>query len=394
VLFACATAAGALAQAKQGGGMEKFEKVDPYTKGERALEKKLGYAKFGFLPWRGSEDSTTVQQNMGGIPMLWAETEHFRIGSSLGTYKIPNDRQERAKLELEIARLKHKLGKLKAPKKKLDPYLRLHIYAQRAEDAYAAFVEDFGLTPADFAERGPYLGRPKKILLLLCQRKSEFGRYLRTYENSEVEFVYYTGWPKEGMLLAANVEAISENWKEDKETPVDTMFHCLVVSALGANFINNWGEEIYKAPSWLTFAYGHMCQRRIDPRWTVFDGRDFIYDKSGHSWNWKPRVRNLVKNDFFASAEQMFAWKAYGDLNTRDHMVAWSKLTYLMSVAQGDEQGFLSEVCQPSGGRASRNDEDEQVARQVRALKADYDLTPAGFDQAWARWVLKTYPKK
>lgn len=384
----------AFAQQKPGEGMEEFDEVCPYTKGDRELEKKLGYSKFGFLPWRGAEDSVTVKQNMGGVPMLWVETEHFRIGSSLVSYKIPNNREERARIKEELARLKEKLGKLRAPKKKLDPFLRLHIYAQRAEDAYAAFLEDWGLEEADFKARGPHLGHPNKILLLLCERKSEFGRYLRTYEEMELEYSYRTGWHNDGLLVALNVEAIAENWKEEKEAPVDSMFHCAMVANLGANLIDGWSTPIFSAPEWLVYAYSHYAQRRVEPQWTVFDGRKIIYDKDDDSWNWHPRVRNLVKNDFYASFEKMAGFTDYGDIHNRDHLVGWSKLDYILNAAEGDKQAFLNAATTKLSSRETRNLETPEVTRQVRALEKAFAMTPNEFDAAWAEWVEKTYPKK
>ncbi|MDG2143408.1 MAG: hypothetical protein P8N31_07630, partial [Planctomycetota bacterium] len=168
------------AQKKGKEDMEQFEDVCPYTKGDRELEKKLGYERMGFVTWRDGEDSTIIQENMGAIPMLWVETEHFKIGSSLGTFKIDNNKAQKARIKEEIARLKKKLGKFKAPKKSLDPYLRLHVYAQRAEDIYAQFVEDFGIKPENMPENAQFLGHENKFLLLLCQRKSEYGRYIKT----------------------------------------------------------------------------------------------------------------------------------------------------------------------------------------------------------------------
>jgi hypothetical protein len=383
-----------LAQKKKGDGMEEFDDACPYTKGDRELEKKLGYSKFGFLPWRGAEDSVSVQQNMGGIPMLWAETDHFRIGSSLASYKIPNNREERARIKAELGRLKKKLGRLNAPKKKLDPHLRLHLYAQRAEDAYAAFLEDWGLEEADFKERGPYLGHPNKILLLLCERKSEFGRYLRTYEDTEFEYSYRTGWHSDGLLIALNVEAIAENWREEKEAPVDSMFHCAMVANLGADFIDGWATPIFDAPEWMVYAYSHRAQRRIEPQWTIFDGRKIIYDKDDESWNWQPRVRNLVKNDFFASYEKMASWNEYSDMHNRDHLVSWSKLEYLLDEAEGDQKGFLTAATTKLGGRATKNLETPMVTRLVRALDTAYGLTPEELDAAWVKWVEKTYSKR
>jgi len=379
---------------KKGDGMEEFDEVCPYTKGDKELERKLGYSTFGFVPWRGTEDSKSVQQNMGGVPMLWVETPHFRIGSSLGTYKIPNDREERARIKEELARLKDKLGRLKAPKKKLDPFLRLHIYAQRAEDVYENFIADFEIEPADMT-RGKYGGHKNKILLILCERKSEFGRYLRIYENSEIEFSYRTGWHGEGLLTVVNVEAIAENWREEKEAPVDTMFHCMMASCLASNFVDGWGTPIFSSPTWLTYAYGHYAQKRIDPRYPVFDGRKVIYDKEDDSWNWKPRVRNLVKNDFFASATKMFGFESYEDLHARDHMVGYSKLEYLLTqVEGGDKEKFLTQMTHPIARRDAGGIENPKVARQVRALEEHYGLTPEQLDEGWAKWVERRYPKR
>ena len=376
--------------------MEKFEEVDPYTKGDRELELKLGYSKFGFVPWRNAEDSKSVQENMGGIPMLWVETEHFLIGSSLVTYKIPNDREERERIKDEIGRLKKKLGKLRAPKKELDPYLRLHLYAQRAEDQYAAFVKDMGLDAEQFTKKGTHLGHKDKFRLILCQRKSEFGRYVRTYEQQDIEYSYRTGWRGEGMLVAANVEAIAEHWKGEDDAPIDSMFHCLVTHSLANNFIDGYEQQLFQAPTWLVFGLGHLYTKRIDPRWTFFDGRKVIYDRSDDAWDWYSRVTNLVKNDFFASAEEMFAWKAYGDLGPREHMVAWSKVEYLLTEVEGDKAKFLSLACRSTGNRRKQDDTQapELVTRQTHAMSEALGITPAKFDEEWATWVERTYKRK
>lgn len=377
--------------------MEEFDEECPYTKGDKDLELKLGYSRFGFFPWRYTDDTKSVQENMGGIPMIWIETEHFLIGSTLGTYKIPNDREERARFKEEIGRLKKKLGKLKAPKKKIDPYLRAHIYAQRMEDLYAAFVEDFGLTDADFGRSGTHLGHKDKFRVLLCQRKSEYGRYLRTYEKQEQEYSYRTGWRGEGMLAIANVEAIAEYWKKEPDAPLDTMFHCLIAHCIANNFVDGFHRQhLFRGPEWIVYGIGHRFTERIDPRWKFFDGRKVIYDKDDESWNWEPRVRNLVKNDFFISTEKMFALAEYADIGPRDHMVSWSKLTYLMTEADGDMKKFLGLACYPLANNARNNidPEAELVMRQTRALEEAFGLTPAQLDENWAKWVEKTYKKK
>ena len=160
--------AGALPQEGRGDPeVEQFEEVDPYTLGERELELRLGYERVGFFPWAAGQTTSDVREMMGGIEILWVETEHFRIGSSLKTYDIPGDKAERALLKKELARLKKRLGKLRAPRNELDPWLRLHLYAQRMEELYADFFERFSLSPSDFPDGAPYLGYREKFLVLI-----------------------------------------------------------------------------------------------------------------------------------------------------------------------------------------------------------------------------------
>ena len=242
----------------------------------------------------------------------------------------------------------------------------------------------------------PNLGHKNKFLLLLCQRKSEFGRYLRTYEKQEIEYSYRTGWQREGMFSAANIEAISENWKMENDAPIDTMFHCLIAHCIANNFVDGYEQNLYRSPAWIVYGLGHMYTKRIDQRWPFFDGRKVIYDKDDESWYWKPRVKNLVKNDFYASAEKMFGWKKYDDLGPRDHMVAWSKLEYLVTEAEGDPKKFLSLACSPlTSSRGNEvNPDNELVTRQTNALAEAFGMSPEELDKAWAKWVSKTYKKK
>jgi hypothetical protein len=393
LLIAWAVSLGDAHAQKKDLDYEEFEAVCPYTNGDEELERKLGYVRVGRIPWRGADDSQLVQQNIGGIPMVFVETEHFRIGSSLTTYKIPNDKEERERLRDELGRLRTKLGRLKEPRRELDPWLRVHLYAQRAEDLYRQFHEDWKIEAADYSRRGPHLGFKQKFLLLLCERKSEFGRYLRTYESSDIQYAYRTGWFGEGMLTCVNMEAIAEHWKEERDMPLDSMLACMLSANLAGNFVDGWNFNMFRAPAWLTYGYAHIAQRRFDPRWPVFDGRTTIYGKETDKTDWIPRVGNLVRNDFFASTQEMFGWTKYEDLNQRDHMIAWSRLSYLMSEVEGDPKAFLTASC-PSASGLLPADAEVARTRQAAALKEHFGLTPAQLDEAWAQWVKRAYRRR
>src|SRR5690606_29690223 len=119
---------------------------DPYTMGERQALKDAGYiglGPFGIGRYHGSED---VERLLAGTSMRWIETRHFKIGSSLATYRVPNDRAQRQKLEAELRRLQTRLPAVDPQSRVLDPWLRAHLLAQRCEEVYADFRDRLGMT--------------------------------------------------------------------------------------------------------------------------------------------------------------------------------------------------------------------------------------------------------
>lgn len=375
-------------------GMEEFEADDPYTAGDPDRVRALGYVRLGHGAWHGDHDTRLLQQTMGGIDMLFVETAHFRIASSLGTYEIPNDREERAKVKREVARLKETLGRVKVPRNELDPWLRLHLYAQRAEDAYAAFRADFDLRDEDLGATRPHMGYPDKIRVVLCQRKSEFGRYVRHYHESTTETAYHNVSPRDSLVVAANYEGLTEGWEDVTDVPYDTMLHNVFVSMLAKTFTDSHDGYDFVSPRWFVYGMCHTHLRRVDPEWTYSDGRKPGQGEQRDQWDWEPRVYSLVKNEYFASMRDMFAWRAYEDLHQRDHMVSWSKTQFLLEELEGDRKAFYLATCRYRTRPSDRDDPNAHAARQEAAFRDHFGLTPEEFDEAWAKWVRKTYRRK
>lgn len=379
-----------------GGGMEEFEEVDPYTKGDPERMERLGYRSFGPFQWYERDFTNHVNEAMGSIPMLWVETEHFKIGSTLGTYEIPNDREERDRLADELKRLKKRLGRLRPPRGELDPWLRLHLYAQRAEELYAMFARDFGVGADDFAadESGPYLGNEQKFQLLLCERKSEFRRFVSTYFQKR-DYDTFRWGRADGMFFGTSIESIRDGWPDPDEEPFDAMLHCRMANGLATCFVDGFRSP-FAAPGWLGIALGHVYVRRIDPRWVQAAGETEAQVRGEDDWRWEPRVHGLVQNDFFAATEDMFRWSGYADMNTRDHMVAWSKLDYLLGEAEGDRHGWLwALTSRPRQNEESPEARLEALAQlQREALLAYFELTPEALDEAWSRWVERRYDRR
>ncbi len=378
-----------------GDGMEQFDEVDPYTKGEKELMDKLGYARFAPFGWCNGYTTTDLEEMLGGAPMIWVETEHFKIGSSLSTYKMVADKPEKERIKGELARLKERLGKLKVKRRnRLDPWLRLHLYAQRAEEAYATFFKDFDLKPEDFDKKKPYLGHPNKFLVLVCERKSELSRYTKTVHDQVQEAVFRTGMYNDTMMVGASYESITEDFQGGDARPFDQILHCRILSVLAACFIDGYEGNIFQAPRWVGNVLGHYFVRRVDPRWMLSTGHGPNAAAREDEWKWEPDILKLVKNKFFASTKTMFGWVEYEDMNKRDHMIAWSKMEYLLTQVKGDKKCWLSAVCKKSGGGGGEKKKEEYIARQTRALLACFELTPKELDDAWLKWVKKAYKRR
>ena len=66
--------------------------LDPYTGGKPERLAALGYRSFG--PYVFCQATTEgVCSRLGDVPILWVETQHFRLGSALEEYK-PEDPKE------------------------------------------------------------------------------------------------------------------------------------------------------------------------------------------------------------------------------------------------------------------------------------------------------------
>ena len=114
---------------------EEREK-DPWTKNVPAAMEAAGILRFGNFAWGDGHGTSAIEETLGDMNLLWAETPHFRIASTLGEYSIPNgDRRQKKKLREELEELALILPNLNPRKiRKLDPWLRLHLWATRLED--------------------------------------------------------------------------------------------------------------------------------------------------------------------------------------------------------------------------------------------------------------------
>ncbi|MEO6708161.1 MAG: hypothetical protein ABIP42_01205, partial [Planctomycetota bacterium] len=133
--------------------------VCPWCKNDPAVMAKAGVISHGPIPI-GPKGSADIAANYSGSQWVFLETAHLRWGSNLGSINV--DLKDKARVESELARLRLLLPSVPEKIKKLDPFLRLHLFAMRGEEFFARFQSLLHVTDADFpAQRqakGPYMG--------------------------------------------------------------------------------------------------------------------------------------------------------------------------------------------------------------------------------------------
>jgi len=390
-----------LATSAASQGAKSFARVDPFTKSDPEIIAKAGYASFG--PFRLGDDHTTdqVEKALEGVPLIWVETAHFKLGSGLPEYTLPSDDQEKRRIQAELERLGKKLPDVKAKPKKLDPWLRLHLMAQRLEDTYTEFLAQFGLKETDFpsgpleakaeSAAGPYmgtgrfLGMPAKYTVLVFDKKQHLERYTAIYFGQKAEAPLHKHLTGVGALFYGTAAEFLTG-----EYDNDTALTCALVWGVTQDLAAGFRGAETTLPFVWSEGLGHWFARRTDPRFHFFSGADPAKNRITDEWNWALGVRARVERKVFPSTEAMLAWNETDALEWADHLVLWSRVDFLMSREDGAAGKLLRRLKEP----AAEGAEESGLARSQAALLAAVNLAPAQFDEAWSEWVLKTYPVK
>jgi len=396
-IVSCLVLAGAAAQ----GEGKAFPRVDPYTKSVPEAILAAGYVSFG--PFRFGDDHTTdqVERTLEGVPLIWVETAHFKLGSGLPEYALPSDEQERKRIQVELERLVRQLPDVKVRAKKLDPWLRLHLFAQRLEDTYGEFLRRFDLEESDFPGgpaqpgrtpagsemgAGRFLGMPAKYTVLIFDHKRELERYSMAYLGRTAEQPVHRHFRGVGALFYGTAAEFLEG-----EYRNDSALTCALVSSVTQDLVAGFRGTASAPASCWSEGFGHWFARRIDARYHFFSGSDPAKNRITDEWNWALGVRTRVERKVFPSTETMLGWSASDSLDWADHLVLWSRIDYLMALEGGAAGKFLRRLKDPP---AEGETDETRIARVRAALLEATNLEPGPFDTAWAEWVLKTYPLK
>ncbi len=381
------------APASAQGGREERPEVDPYTEGEAEALAKAGYERIGTFPYLRDVLTDTIGRDLGGVPLLWVETAHFKLGCSLDAIGLPEERDAKKRAQKELADLRKVLPGLKKPKV-LDPWLRMHLYAQRLEALYARFQESFGLEQADFLEggafaTGPHMGMSGKFCVLLVEKESTLARYTQdTFGFSSRSSFRYFDQQSGAMFLGIAAEFLEGSYATDVALHFAVSF--LMTQDLQASFRG----YTHQGPLWWRLGVARWFARDVSERVLLFTTPSGTALREGEEDRpWPPRVRARVGHEIYPSLDDMLAWGSYEEMKLPDHMMSWSKVDYLMSLGPKEARKVLVAMQAPVSWDAPDRDA-ALAARFAEALPEALGQDHASIDAAWAKWVEKEYPKK
>jgi len=366
---------------------------DPYTDLDPERLEAAGYVRFGPFELAKSHTTKDVQALIGADWMLWVETAHFKIGSTLAERPVYRaDRKVSKRLDGEFDRLRRKLPRVKKKPKEMDPWLTLHLYAQRLEELYAEIAELFGFEEKPSPEPGdpdaaPFLGSRGKFVVILFEQSANLARYTARYagEARESSFRYLYSDVGSMLLATSRESAITA-------TDEDTTFYCSVTANTLRNLIDGYGGYKHRLPYWWTEGLAHWYVRRIEPRsFSPTTAKDQKLDyRKDHEW--EKNVLARVKARYFKPGSELLVIRDPNEMDYYDHVMAWSRVDYLLSLGNEGVATYMrimNEIPSKQGIA-----EKEILAYQERALKEAWNVDPDSLDAQWSKWVLKTYRKR
>lgn len=337
--------------------------TDPFTGGEPKAMQAAGIVAYGPFPWANQQRTEDVDKVLGTSRLIWIETAHFVIGCSLAPAGMPEEPEARKFVNGELVRLNKRWSKFPARASRLDPWLRVHLYAARAEELYAEFAR---LTGHDAAS-GTHLGQKGKFALLLLQKKADLVRYHDRFCNSKSEMSqrhYYDKTDQHGFVLTPEGDELRD------EASVHAQFRYFLVEI--------FADARGGMPFWLSMGLAHWYERQVSTRTILapIKNDESVDPAVQHLWHDKMKARckhegNLLKFHELATRT---------DLGYYGHLQAWSRVDWMMAQDRGRMQAFLAGL---QGGHG--------VSRQIECLEQAFGLESDAFDAVWRAWVLKTY---
>jgi hypothetical protein len=349
-----------------------------------------GIVSHGPFPF-GSFDTLDAEEQLGYLELRWIETEHFRIGMAVDGMKV--DTKDKKKVLAELERLAEVFPEVSAKKKSLDPWLRLHLYAQRCEDVYKRMLRLLRIEQSDLPDgesqwyagkgkymgEGPHMGQADRYELMVLPDEASQVAYLDRNYGLRVKM------PQQWHVTDRGALTITLHTSLDG-TRKDAGLHGNVAFNFGHLLLNGYQHWSYDLPVWLVEGTGHYVQRELDPRYNSFTGSEGATANKTNKSDWQKEALKLVKGGDAPRLAQLQSRRSFGELEVDDHITAWSMVEFL---ATEHPAAFALIIDDMSGRKDERGhtDSNDLGGAMRTAFKERLGMTYSQFDEAWAEWV-------
>ncbi len=415
-------APGASAQRKNKKAVDTVFKKKPEVMAELGLS-------YGPFPFAHSTSDQVADELLISRDVLWLQTPHFRIGSTLKKWKIPV--QERKLYRAELAEMQLTYPEIDPKVSTLDPWLRLHLYAWRMEKMYAEFLDHMGWTEEDWAKlppedvfnrafedeftktinefeldrggqqrsegfpqwvgMGQYLGEPHRFEVFMSEDEPVWAEFKLRYFgmktthpqrwNIKVDTKDSGNVTARSRCLLFGISARQAKVKHEQH------MHNALRHNLAINFLDGYMMYLFDLPAWLREGYAHYMRRLNHKGYSFYDAGEGASAIEKDLEEWAPAVRKLVKKGEAADFAKLARLNDYVDLDFDMHLVVWSKMDFLITTDKAKFGQFITALKSQETGAGMAD-------AQRKAFKEVYGWTMRQADEAWKTWVLETYPVK
>ena len=335
----------------------------------------------------GPAGSEALEAELPASQWIFLESDHLRWASSLGHETVKAKDKER--LTAELDRLRVHFPAIPQKVKKLDPWLRVHLMAQRGEEFYARFQELLGVTDDDFPESrqndgpymgdGKYLGEKDKFEVLLHTNRETHRLFTKEYMGVSVTDALRWHW-KEPHKMMMSIPAV------DADLQYDRSLHPHCVHNLSHMMLCAYKHFSFDPPIWLDEGLAHAMEQEIDPTFHTLDGEEgSMPDNRGPS-DWNKELAKLHRKKRVTTYAGLMRIQAFGEMSQDDHVSAYGLVRFLIDEKPTEFAAFLGAV-KGQLDDAGYPDGSDLRGLQRTSLRELFGWSPAELDAAWFAWI-------
>lgn len=365
----------------------------PYCRADPERMQRAGILSHGGFEF-GKTDTAKVDAILPEAEIRWIETKNFKIGFGLGAWKVKLE--EKKKYLAELTKLQQVLPDVKPESTIIDPWLRLHLYAQRAEEIHARFVEllslqnmTFPTGPAQWQKggeyfgEGPFLGMQRKFEWLVVPSESTHVAYLTAHAGLRIKKSQRWHYVELGsiQLVCHTQEGQLRN---------DAALHGHLGFNLAHNLYDGLFHYNYDTPVWLHEGFAHFMEREINPKHNSFDSDEGAIANDTSKENWKPEVLKLINAGTAPRMAELVTIKRFSELTLPIHFTTWSMIDFLVQTRPLQFGKFL--VALKRNFNADGIPSNENLGELHRQkFKEILGMNYQEFDLQWRTWALDAY---